>query len=292
MSEHPTPEHILQVGLGFWASKTLLSAVEMEVFTELAQPSRGPRDPARAARPAPALGARLLRRARRARLPGAPGRRLLATPPPPTSSSTSASPPTSAASSRWPTTASTASGAASPRACAPGGRRTRPRPAASPFFEALYADPARLREFLGAMTGHQPRGEPRDRRAVPVGATTRPSSTSAPPRATWRCRSPWPIRTSPASGFDLPEVGPIFEEYVGAQRARRAPRASRPAASSPTPCPQADVITMGHILHDWDLDQKRMLIAQGLRRPARGRRADRLRGDHRRRPLARTPSAC
>jgi hypothetical protein len=34
-----TPDHILQTGLAFWASKTLLSAVEMEVFTELA---RGP----------------------------------------------------------------------------------------------------------------------------------------------------------------------------------------------------------------------------------------------------------
>ena len=31
------PDHILQVGLGFWASKTLLSAVEMELFTELAK---------------------------------------------------------------------------------------------------------------------------------------------------------------------------------------------------------------------------------------------------------------
>src|SRR5512134_540325 len=37
MSENPTPEHILQVGLGFWASKTLLSAVEMGLFTELAE---------------------------------------------------------------------------------------------------------------------------------------------------------------------------------------------------------------------------------------------------------------
>ena len=27
----------MQVGLGFWASKVLLSAVEMEVFTELAK---------------------------------------------------------------------------------------------------------------------------------------------------------------------------------------------------------------------------------------------------------------
>jgi hypothetical protein len=32
-----TPEHILQTGTAFWASKTLLSAVEMEVFTELAK---------------------------------------------------------------------------------------------------------------------------------------------------------------------------------------------------------------------------------------------------------------
>src|ERR1043165_8925329 len=33
----PQPDQILQVGLGFWASKTLLSAVEMGVFTELAK---------------------------------------------------------------------------------------------------------------------------------------------------------------------------------------------------------------------------------------------------------------
>ena len=33
----PQPDHILQVGTGFWASKTLLSAVEMELFTELAK---------------------------------------------------------------------------------------------------------------------------------------------------------------------------------------------------------------------------------------------------------------
>src|SRR3981189_1458803 len=33
----PQVDHIMQVGLGFWASKTLLSAVEMELFTELAK---------------------------------------------------------------------------------------------------------------------------------------------------------------------------------------------------------------------------------------------------------------
>src|SRR6202051_2862620 len=35
--DEPRMEHIMQVGLGFWASKTLLSAVEMELFTELAK---------------------------------------------------------------------------------------------------------------------------------------------------------------------------------------------------------------------------------------------------------------
>ena len=37
MTTNSSPEHILEVGLGFWASKTLLSAVEMEVFSELAK---------------------------------------------------------------------------------------------------------------------------------------------------------------------------------------------------------------------------------------------------------------
>src|SRR4029450_13954233 len=32
-----TPEKIIQVGLGFWSSKTLLSAIELGLFTELAR---------------------------------------------------------------------------------------------------------------------------------------------------------------------------------------------------------------------------------------------------------------
>src|SRR3954471_664057 len=37
-----TPDAIMQLGLGFWASKTLLSAVELELFTDLA--AHGPCD--------------------------------------------------------------------------------------------------------------------------------------------------------------------------------------------------------------------------------------------------------
>jgi Dimerisation domain len=36
VSDEPTMDSITQVGLGFWASKTLLRAIEIEVFTELA----------------------------------------------------------------------------------------------------------------------------------------------------------------------------------------------------------------------------------------------------------------
>ena len=39
MNEQVTPAHIMQIGMGFWASKTLLSAVELGLFAELA---RGP----------------------------------------------------------------------------------------------------------------------------------------------------------------------------------------------------------------------------------------------------------
>jgi hypothetical protein len=36
MHEQPSPERIMQTGLAFWTSKTLLSAIEIGVFTELA----------------------------------------------------------------------------------------------------------------------------------------------------------------------------------------------------------------------------------------------------------------
>ena len=36
MTQPPTPDAILQTGLAFWPAKTLLSAIELGVFTELA----------------------------------------------------------------------------------------------------------------------------------------------------------------------------------------------------------------------------------------------------------------
>lgn len=34
---HPTPDSIMQIGTGFWASKVLLSAVKFKIFTTLAE---------------------------------------------------------------------------------------------------------------------------------------------------------------------------------------------------------------------------------------------------------------
>jgi hypothetical protein len=41
MGHELTPDKIMQLGLGFWGSKTFLSAIELGVFTELA---KGPQD--------------------------------------------------------------------------------------------------------------------------------------------------------------------------------------------------------------------------------------------------------
>ena len=60
-------------------------------------------------------------------------------------------------------------------------------------------------------------------------------------------------------GFDLPEVAPVFEEYAAANGV--AERVSfQPGDFFTGELPKVDVITMGHILHDWDLKDKKMLL--------------------------------
>lgn len=62
-------------------------------------------------------------------------------------------------------------------------------------------------------------------------------------------------------GFDLPEVAPVFEEYITAVGV--ADRLTFvPGNFFKQDFPKADVVLMGHILHDWDLRTKKMLIAK------------------------------
>src|SRR4051795_9141013 len=61
------------------------------------------------------------------------------------------------------------------------------------------------------------------------------------------------------TGFDLPPVRPVFERYV-AQHGLGDRLRFRPGDFFADPLPQADVLVMGHILHDWGLDEKRTLL--------------------------------
>jgi hypothetical protein len=250
----PTPDHILQTGLAFWASKVLLSAVEMRVFTELAH---GPEN-------FEALSGRLGLHPRSARdfLDALVALGFLQR----TDSTYSNTPATDLyLDRRKPTYIGGLLEMANHRLYGHWGRLTeavRTGKAQSELgdggFEALYADPARLREFLSAMSGIS-RGTARAIAAkfpwsnyssfVDVG--TAQGDTAAQIALAHPHLS--------GTGFDLPQVGPIFEEYAESHgltcRLRFAP-----GSFFEDPLPQADVVIMGHILHDWSLDVKRTLI--------------------------------
>jgi hypothetical protein len=60
-------------------------------------------------------------------------------------------------------------------------------------------------------------------------------------------------------GFDLPVVEPLFDEYVA--KAGLSDRLDfHPGDFFADELPEADVLVMGRILHDWDMDEKRVLL--------------------------------
>jgi 2-polyprenyl-3-methyl-5-hydroxy-6-metoxy-1,4-benzoquinol methylase len=64
-------------------------------------------------------------------------------------------------------------------------------------------------------------------------------------------------------GFDLAEVAPIFEEYVESHGLSGRVR-FQPGDFFTQDLPRVDVLTMGHILHDWNLEQKKTLVAKAF----------------------------
>ena len=136
------------------------------------------------------------------------------------------------------------------------------------FFDALYSDPARLKSFLQAMTG------------LSLGA-----AKAVAKKFTWRkyetfadigtAQGGLPVQVGLAHprltgiGFDLPVVAPIFEEYVNSFGLANRLR-FQPGSFFSDPLPAADVLVMGHILHDWDLEEKRALIAKAYKALPKG----------------------
>jgi hypothetical protein len=261
MHEQPTPDKILQTGLAFWPAKALLSAIEIGVFTEL---SHGPQ-------PFAVLSGRLGLHPRGARdfLDTLVALSFLQR----ESDSYRNTPETDLFLDRK--KASYIGGIlemANARLYPFWGHLTEALRTGQPqnevktggpgLFETLYADPARLKGFLAAMTGISRGANATIARAfgwkdyhtfVDVG-------TAQGDLAVQIALANPHLR---GVGFDLPEVAPVFEEYSKA--AGVAERLSFiPGSFFDHELPKADVVLMGHILHDWDLATKQMLIRKAF----------------------------
>ncbi len=257
----PSPEHILQTGMGFWASKTLLSAVEMEAFTELA---KHPKD-------LDTLTGRLGLHPRSSRdfLDALVALGFLAR----RDGVYSNTPSTDLfLDKRKPSYIGGLLEMANRRlfpqwnnltaALRTGQPQAEAGPKGEAAFAALYADPERLKSFLGAMTGLS-RGSNLAIAAKIRWTQYRTVADAGPAQGDLLVQVLLKNRHLMGIGFDLAEVGPIFEEYVAAHGLES--RLQFQAGSFFTdPLPKADVIMMGHILHDWNLDEKRMLIGKAF----------------------------
>ncbi len=257
MQDQPNPGKILQTGLAFWASKTLLSAVELGLFTELAS------SPASIAVLRERLG--LHPRSARDFLDALVALGFL-----------------TRSGDVYANTVETGLFLDRNKPSYVGGilemanHRLYPfwghlteglrtglpqnevRTGEAGLFETLYADPARLKQFLAAMSG-----------------VSRGANMTIARKFPWRdyrtyvdvgtAQGDLAVQIALANphlqgiGFDLPAVEPIFTEYAAALGvADRVRFVSGDFFKQDLPA--ADVVLMGHILHDWDLPTKKMLI--------------------------------
>jgi O-methyltransferase/methyltransferase family protein len=251
------PDHILQVGFGFWASKTLLSAIELEVFTELAKHPL----------PLDDLQGRLGLHPRSARdffdalvalgflersdgtYRNTPATDMFLDKHKPTYIGGILEMCNHRLYSYW---------GHLTEALRTGHPQNEVREGALPLFAALYADPARLKEFLRAMTGLSQPANRAIARQFPWAKykTFADIGTAQGDLAVQIALHNPHLR---GIGFDLAEVAPIFEEYR-TENALTDRLVFQSGDFFKDPLPKADVITMGHILHDWNLETKEMLI--------------------------------
>lgn len=255
----PTPDHILQTGFGFWACKTLLSAVEMEVFTELAKHPEDLEDltgrlglhPRSARDFLDALVAMGFLERQDGIYSNTPATDLYLDKKKPSYIGGILEMCNLRSYGHW-TTLTEGLRTGLPQNELKGG--------GAPVFETIYADPARLKGFLKAMTGVSHGANLAIAAKFPW-ANYRTVVDAGPAQGDLLVQVALRNQHLLGTGFDLPEVGPIFEEYVEAHGL-----ASRlqfqPGSFFTQPLPRADVIMMGHILHDWNLEEKRRLIGK------------------------------
>ena len=260
--EHPSPspDQILQLGLAFWGSKALLSAVELGVFTELAN----------GALTADELGGRigLHPRARRDFLDALValhmldrhGERYANTPD--TDLFLDRGKPSylggmlEMANARlYPFWGSLT------EAFQTGDPQNEARTGGS-FFAALYDDPERLRQFLHAMTGLSTGAAVEIAKRFPFGdyRTVLDVGCAEGGLLVQIARAHPHLR---GTGLDLPAVREAYEEFVHSFGLdERLEFCARDFFSEDLPT--ADVVVLGHILHDWSLDEKKQLLRKAF----------------------------
>ncbi len=126
------------------------------------------------------------------------------------------------------------------------------------FFDVLYSDPARLQQFLSAMTGVSHAANLAIAKNFPWTSyrTFADVGTAQGDLAAQVSLANPHLR---GIGFDLPPAAPIFNTYV--DQLGLSHRLTFAAGDFfQQPLPKVDVIMMGHILHDWDLAEKKKLI--------------------------------
>ena len=254
-----TPEQIMQIGLGFMASKTLMTAVEFGLFTELAN------GPATATSIREKLGFHerglldfldalvslgLLRRTA-AMYENSPASDLFLDRNKPSYVGGLLEMANGRLWEPWGDLATALRTGQPQNEIAKTGKST---------FDALYSDPQRLESFLKAMTG------------ISLGA-----GRAIAQKFPWKHYASFidigcaqggvPVQIALANphlrgaGYDLAQVRPIFEEYVASFGL--SDRVEFKAGDFfKEPIPSADVLIMGHILHDWAMDEKRMLLGK------------------------------
>jgi hypothetical protein len=261
MSEQVSPAHIMQVGMGFFASKTVLSAVELELFTTLGSDGMTGSQIADAlglhARAIPDFPDALVALALLDRDGEGNDARYRNTPS--TSVFLDKTSPAylggilEMANARlYPFWGDLT------EALQTGAPQNEIKQTGKAMFEELYSDPDRLEQFMNAMAGislgpFQALAEKFDFSKYETlcdvgGATGQLSLVVANRHPHMHCTS-----------YDLAVVEPIAKRTIqGAGLSDRVSTASGDFFAEPLP--KADVITMGLILHDWNLERKMHLV--------------------------------
>jgi hypothetical protein len=132
-----------------------------------------------------------------------------------------------------------------------------------PFFEVIYEDPDRLQGFLKAMTAISTGPAMAMANKFPFGEVQSVADVGC-------AEGGVPVQLAKAhphlegAGFDLPVVRPHFEQFV-AEHGLDHRLGFRGGDFFEHELPGADVLVMGHILHDWDLETKKQLLSQAYK---------------------------